>query len=255
MAWGRFPDGSRRKVERADKIDAQSALDALVELRMQSLDPGRRRDRSLTFNEIIDAWFEAGCPNVSPTKTSRHARVKSAATVANAHQLLRSNIRPAIGALWAERTSTQRLEEVFLAMDAQGKSTSTIDRSWNYLNQACQFAVRQRRIKRNPASDVLLPPRKASKARKSLTIEQAQKLLAEAIPSDPRPAMWLTGLMCGLRPGELAGLRWCFVDIDSDEPPIEIAERAMEVGKTYVGQAPTKTERSNRRIGPKRTQA
>src|SRR3546814_55772 len=123
----RFPDGSRRKVERADKIDAQSDLDALIELRMQSLDPGPRRDRALTFNEIIDSWFEAGCPNVSPTKTSRHARVKSPATVANAQQLLRSNIRPAIGALWAERTSTQRLEEVFLAMDAQGKSTSTLD--------------------------------------------------------------------------------------------------------------------------------
>src|SRR3546814_18185149 len=61
--------------------------------------------------------------------------------------------------------------------------------------------------------------------------------------------MWLTGLMCGLRPGELAGLRWCFVDIDSDEPTIEIAERAMEVGKKYVGQAPPKTERSKRRIG------
>src|SRR3546814_20968901 len=96
MAWVRFPDGSRRKVERADKIDAQSDLDALVELRMQSLDPGRRRDRSLTFNEIIDAWFEAGCPNVSPPKTSRHARVKSAATLANANPPLRSNIRPAL---------------------------------------------------------------------------------------------------------------------------------------------------------------
>src|SRR3546814_15004967 len=72
---------------------------------------------------------------------------------------------------------------------------------------------------------------------------------SDLIPSDPRPAMWLTGLMCGLRPGELAGLRWCFVDIDSDEPTIEIAERAMEVGKKYVGQAPPKTERSKRRIG------
>ena len=30
-----------------------------------------------------------------------------------------------------------------------------------------------------------------------------ERLLVEAIPADPRPAMWLTGLMCGLRPGEL----------------------------------------------------
>jgi integrase len=61
--------------------------------------------------------------------------------------------------------------------------------------------------------------------------------------------MWLTGLMCGLRPGELAGLRWPFVDIDSDAPSIEVAERALEVEDRYVGQAAPKTERGKRRIG------
>ena len=61
--------------------------------------------------------------------------------------------------------------------------------------------------------------------------------------------MWLTGLMCGLRPGELAGLRWPYVDIDGDEPAIEVAERAQEVSQKYVGQAKPKTKRSQRRIG------
>lgn len=88
--------------------------------------------------------------------------------------------------------------------------------------------MRQRRIKTNPAAQVLLPAARPSKPRKSFTIEQAQRLLVDAIPSDSRPAMWLTGLMCGLRPGELAGLRWCFVDVDSDSPSIEVAERALE---------------------------
>lgn len=197
----------------------------------------------------MDSWFDAGCPNVAPSRKSRHARIKSPATVANAHQLLGANVRPAIGPLWVDRTTTERLERVFTAMDAEGKSTSTIDRSWNYLNQACQHALRLRRIKRNPAADVMLPARKPSKPRKSFTIEQAQRLLVDAIPADPRPAMWLTALMCGLRPGELAGLRWCYVDLDSEAPTLEVAERAMEVGKKYVGQASPKTERSKRRIG------
>lgn len=54
--------------------------------------------------------------------------------------------------------------------------------------------------------------------------------------------------MCGLRPGELAGLRWPFVDIDSDEPNLTIAERVLEVEDKYVGQASPKTERGNRRM-------
>src|SRR2546423_14813811 len=77
MAWVRFPDGSRRKVERVDKAAAQRDLDELVALRAQSLDPVPRRERLVSFAEVIEAWVEAGGPNVSPTAKSRHARAKS----------------------------------------------------------------------------------------------------------------------------------------------------------------------------------
>ena len=249
MAWVRFPDGSRRKVERVEKAHAQRDLDELMALRAQSLDPGPRRTRLATFNEVIDAWFEAGCPNVVPTSHSRHVRVKSPNTLANARQLLGTSVRPVIGALWVDRTSAERLEKLFAGMALKDYATSTIDRNWNYLNQACQYGLRQRRIKTNPAAQVLLPAARPSKQRRSFTIEQAQSLLVDAIPADSRPAMWLTGLMCGLRPGELVGLRWCYVDIDSESPSIEVAERALEVDDKYVGQVAPKTPRSRRRLG------
>lgn len=249
MAWVRFPDGSRRKVERVTKADAQRDLDELVALRAQSLDPGPRREKLASFAEVIEAWFAAGCPNSTPTAKSRRVRVKSPNTIANARQLLGTSVLPVIGRLRVDRTSTERLEELFNGMVEKGYATSTIDRNWNYLNQACQHALRERRIKTNPAANVLLPAVRPSKPRKSFTIEQAQRLLVEAIPADSRPAMWLTGLMCGLRPGELAGLRWCFVDLDSQSPSIDVAERALEVGDRYVGQTAPKTPRSRRRIG------
>jgi hypothetical protein len=77
MAWVRFPDGSRRKVERVERANAQRDLDELLALRAQDLGTGPRRERLRTFAEVIEAWFAAGCPNVSPTSKSRHARVKS----------------------------------------------------------------------------------------------------------------------------------------------------------------------------------
>ena len=249
MAWVRFPDGSRRKVERVTKADAQRDLDELVALRAQSHDPGPRREKLASFAEVIESWFAAGCPNSTPTAKSRHVRVKSPNTIANARQLLGTSVLPAIGRLRVDRTSTERLEELFNGMVEKGYATSTIDRNWNYLNQACQHALRERRIKVNPAANVLLPAVRPSKPRKSFTIDQAQRLLVDAIPADSRPAMWLTGLMCGLRPGELAGLRWCFVDLDSGSPSIDVAERALQVGDRYVGQTAPKTPRSRRRIG------
>ena len=249
MAWVRFPDGTRRKVERIDKSTAQKDLDDLLALRAAGDDPGPKRQRLTTFAEVLDAWIAAGCPTVSPSRKTRHAREKSPNTIANATNLVNGHLRGPIGKQWVDRTGTARLEEVFAEMAAADYATSTIDRTWGYLNQACQFGLRRRMIKTNPAADVLLPAAKPAKARKSLTIEQAESLLAEAIPEDRQPALWLTALMCGLRPGEVTGLRWPSLDLDSDAPSIDVSERALEVDKRYAGQVEPKTERGRRRIG------
>ena len=249
MAWVRFPDGSRRKVERVDRADAEADLNELLALRAAGNDPMPRHERLITFGEVIDEWLAAGCPSSATGGGVRHATLKSPNTIANATTLLGNHVRPEIGALWVDRTRTKRVEEVFAHMAKAGYSTSTIDRTWGYVNQACQHAEQQRRIKANPARHVLLPQVRPAKQRKSLTIDQVRSILLTALPQDPRPAMWLTGLMCGLRPGELAGLRWRYVDIDSGEPTIEVAERVNEVGHKYIGQTRPKTQRSRRRIG------
>jgi integrase len=243
MAWVRFPDGSRRKVERTEKADAERDLNELLALRAEAGAPGPRRERLASFDDVIDDWFAAGCPKAAVSRTNRRVRAKSQNTITTIRHLLGKHVRPEIGGLWVDRTQTERLEKVFAKMADAGYATSTIDHAWQYLNQACQYAQRRRKIKTNPAADVLLPQATAPRQRKSLSIEQLQTLLTVAIPQDARPALWLTGLMCGLRPGELAGLRWAKVDIDSDEPRIYVHERANEVNKRYVGQAPPKTAR------------
>ncbi|MCP4342205.1 MAG: hypothetical protein GY799_25820, partial [Desulfobulbaceae bacterium] len=151
MAWVRFPDGSRKKVERVDKADAQVDLDELLTLRAQDKEPDPAGARSATFAGVIEAWFDAGCPNVAPTRKSRHSRVKSPRTISNARQLLGTSVLPAIGDLRVDRTMTRRLEELFDGMVAT-HATSTIDRNWNYLNQVLQYGVRERKIKTNPAA-------------------------------------------------------------------------------------------------------
>ncbi len=179
MAWVHFPDGSRRKVEHIVKAEAQADLDVLLNLRARGQGPTPVGVKGTTFAEVIQAWFDDDCPNVAPTRKSRHARPKSPNTIANARQLLGTSVIPAIGKLRVDQTTTQRLEELFQSMAARGYATSTIDRDWNYLDQAL----------------------------------------------------------------------WPCVDLDSDDPSIEIAERALEVDDKYVGQAMPKTTRSKRTIG------
>ena len=130
MAWVRFPDGTRKKVERVEKADAQRDLDELLSARALGSTPAVRGLAQVTFDEIIDEWFAAGCPNVLPTKASRHARVKSPNTIANARQLLGTSVRPVIGRQWVDRTTTERLEQLFGDMAVRDYATSTIERTW-----------------------------------------------------------------------------------------------------------------------------
>ena len=97
MAWVRFPDGSRRKVERVEKADAEADLNELLALRAAGGDPLPRRERLVSFNEVLDEWLEAGCPSAAPGGRTRHARQKSGATIDNARRLLATHVRPGSG--------------------------------------------------------------------------------------------------------------------------------------------------------------
>jgi uncharacterized protein (DUF2252 family) len=103
-----------------------------------------------TFNEGHRRLVRRRLPKTAVSKNSRRARTKSPNTIATARYLLDGHVRPAIGGLRVDRTRTERVETVFQRMDSDGYATSTIDHAWQYLNQACQHAVRRRKVKTNP---------------------------------------------------------------------------------------------------------
>ena len=98
-AWVRFPDGSRRKFERTERVDAERDLQELLALRAQggATAPASRL-RLATFGEVLDAWV-AGCPKAAVSRNSRRARAKSASTIATIAHLFDGHVRPAIGEL------------------------------------------------------------------------------------------------------------------------------------------------------------
>jgi len=104
--------------------------------------------------------------------------------------LLRTHVNPRIGALWVDRTRTDRVDQVFAAMADAGYATSTIDRTWGYLNQACEHAQRRRRIKSNPVEDVPLPH--ANQRAQVLDDRTGEPKRFTSFPEYPHPAMWLT---------------------------------------------------------------
>ncbi|MCL2395983.1 MAG: site-specific integrase, partial [Acidimicrobiaceae bacterium] len=104
-------------------------------------------------------------------------------------------------------------------------------------------AERRGKVARNVARIAEMPATGSTAGgHRSLTEEEAGTLLAAA-RGHRLEALFVTGLMLGLRPGELTGLRWTDVDLDRGRLTVE-GSLKRERGQLRLGA--TKTLRSRR---------
>jgi len=96
------------------------------------------------------------------------------------------------------------------------------------------------KIARNPC-EYVKPPKGARIARRRLTSEQVPSFLAAAA-GDPLGAFFVLAVLCGLRPGELTGLKW--TDIEDDVLVVQRSLAKNDDGAPALG--PTKTGRVRR---------
>lgn len=112
------------------------------------------------------------------------------------------------------------------------------------LSMAMEDAVQRGRLPRNPVS-LTRPPRAVrSNTRKGWTVEEARTFLRDSRDHRLHPLFHL-GLVTGMRRGELLGLRWCDVDLDSGL--LEVHQQLATVkGRPVMKQV--KTESSDRLV-------
>jgi integrase len=116
------------------------------------------------------------------------------------------------------RLSPGQVERALHDLVRNGYATSTIKATRSVLVRAIRRAERDGLVMRNVAA--LIPsPRGTRRDSRSMTVEQVNALLAADLTPWWRAYLY-TGIMCGLRPGELLGLRW--EDVDSAEGVIRV---------------------------------
>jgi integrase len=132
-------------------------------------------------------------------------------------------------------------------MATHGMARSSLLRIRFILGQVLAVAERRGKVARNVARLAEMPTTKAPTERRSLTPEQAAALL-DAVKGDRLEALYVTGLMLGLRPGELTGLRW--EDLDKGTLYIEGSLKRQRNGPPGTSQSlvmgDTKTPKSRR---------
>lgn len=235
------PDGTgkqrRAKVTGRTKTDVREKLKAIQRRASDGLPVG---DGTMTLNRYLDMWLV----DVLPARS----RVQSVNTISSYRWALEI-LRPAIGKRTLRTLTPDDVERALRSLAERGMSQNSIMRARSVLRMALKHAQRRDMVARNAAELAEMPARgRPRQDGRSLTEKQARQLLAAA---DGRRlgALIVIGVMLGLRPGELCGLRWTDVDLDGGVLHVRQAlKREHHDGHEVLLLGEPKTKKSRRTL-------
>lgn len=169
-----------------------------------------RPDQALTVMDLLEEhWLPAQTSRgLKPTTLAQYHAVVSAWIVPNVGALRASALTPKDVTVLVEKLRTTRTSQ-----RRAGLSPRSLQLTVGVLKSAYAFAVETGLLGRNPIVGVRRP---AVDQRPPTTWDGATARSFLAAASEDRlAALWALALTRGLRRGELAGLRWSAVDLES----------------------------------------
>ncbi len=134
---------------------------------------------------------------------------------------------PHLGKRKLRSLSPQDVRDVLAALvERGGLSERSVQFVHAVLRNALENAVREERVLRNVARLVKVPGPRYEVGR-GLNVDQAKAVLAAA-RSDRLHALYVLALYLGLRRGELLGLRW--IDVDLETATLRVVQTLQRVG-------------------------
>lgn len=156
----------------------------------------------LTVATWLETWLETHLPDdLSPN------------TVEQYRSIVQKHLTPALGRIRLKTLAPADVEAMLRGKAESGLSSSTCMRIRSVLRMALHKAQVEGHVHRNVA-ELARRPRVTHQERKSLTVEEARRLLA-AVRDTSMEAPLTVMLLHGLRPGEAMGLTWDDIDLDS----------------------------------------
>lgn len=156
---------------------------------------------------------------------------------------VRKHLAPTVGNARLAKLTPQQVIDLLRAKAEAGLSKSSQMRIRSVLVLALRQAEVEGLVARNVAA-LTSTPRVVTEPGRSLTLDQAQALLAAA-NGEPLEIALLLGLLLGLRPGETLGLLWENVDLDAGVVHVRLSLK-LEPSGMRLGEP--KTPKSKRSI-------
>jgi integrase len=227
MTVGYTPSGKRifKRGRGRTKTEAQRKLREII----RDYEDGQVTDGyGYTVAQAVNDWLQFGL-------SGRDAEtVKKCTILANTH------IIPALGARKLRDLTADDIDR-WLADKAKLLSTRSLREVRSVLKRAITRAQARDKVKRNVVLLVEdIPKGREGRPSKSLTIDQADALLAAA-EGTPLHAYIVVSLLTGARTEELRALTWAHVSLDAEPPTIMVWHSVRATGDT-------KTRKSRRTL-------
>jgi integrase len=224
----------RPKVYAATKAECWEKLD---EMRAELKKTGSVAPRDLTVADVINDLL-AHPP----------ADWKSPLTLIN-RQNYAARITAVLGKVKVARLTVTQVERFLEDAAAEGLSADMMRRLRSTLRLAIRRAERDGKATRNVADLAEIPAGRRRQS-KAMTLPQIRALLRLDLTTWWR-AYLTTAILCGLRPGELLGLRWEDVDFKAAVIRVRKCLKALpdpDTGKRRLVLETLKTEQSKRTV-------
>jgi integrase len=172
-----------------------------------------------------------------------HARGLRPSTLARYESHTRCAINPTLGGLPLQALMPAHLNKLYSDLRAAGRAPKTIRNVHGVLSKALADAERWGLVGRNPARLANVPA--VTRPRLQVWSPDQTRTFLQAVAGDRLFAAWLLAATTGMRRGELLGLRW--MDVDLDSGAVRVAQARVRAGNRVVAGEP-KTARGRRTI-------
>lgn len=158
--------------------------------------------------------------------------------------MTRLHLIPALGSVKLAKLTARQVQDLYASKRAEGLSPTTVHHIHAVLHAALEYAVRQEYAYRN-VSEAAEAPKLRRRKMTAWTAQQARQFLVCA-QADRLYGLFVLALATGMRQGELFGLRWQDIDLDTGVINVVHAIRRSRQAGTEL--AKPKTDSSQRTI-------
>lgn len=220
----------RKSVSGKTRMEASKKIRTLLTTRDASLPMPTTAPR-------VDQWFDTYLNDVAAKKVRP-------STLHRYQGDVRNHVIPALGRKRLDQVSPADLTALYNAKLASGLSPVSVRHLHAVIRRALNVACKWQLITRNVAM-LVDPPSMQRREIEPLSASQSRQLL-DACRGDRLEARWAVGIALGLRQGEVLGLQWQDVDLDSGSLSVRRAlQRQKGAGLVFTE---PKTDRSRRTI-------